>query len=162
MKRPPSPGLLAVMQRELRWLWRDRVAAFLIVGVPLIAFAILGWTFSSAVIRDLGVMVVDSDRSSLSLQFVQSVDASPGVRVTDQADDLTVATKAIRSGRTIAVARIPANFERDLLAGRRPQVEVFYNAQFMTPGNIAGKAVRDALEAAAAAVSPAPIGTNGN
>ena len=51
MRPPPQPGLALVAWRELRWLVRDRVALFLVVGVPLIAFAILAATFSSAVIR---------------------------------------------------------------------------------------------------------------
>ena len=38
MKRPPRPGVLHVAARELRWMRRDRVALFLTIGVPLIAF----------------------------------------------------------------------------------------------------------------------------
>lgn len=154
MKRPARPGLLLVVLRELRWLRRDRVAGFLLLGVPLIGFAVLAGTFGNAVIRDLGVLVVDADRSDLSLSLVQAIDASAGVRVTGRADDLAAATRAIRSGAAIAAARIPENFERDVIAGRRPRVEVFYNTQFMTPGNVAGKAVHDAIDAAAAALAP--------
>ena len=60
MIRPRArPGCRSRRPRELRWIRRDRVAAFLILGVPLIAFALLAWTFSSAVVRGLGVVVVD-------------------------------------------------------------------------------------------------------
>ena len=62
MKRLPSPGILLVATRELRWMRRDGVALFLVLGVPLIAFAILAYTFSDAVIRNLRVTVVDADR----------------------------------------------------------------------------------------------------
>lgn len=149
MRRSPPPGLALVAWRELRWLVRDRVALFLAVGVPLIAFAVLATTFSSAVVRGLGVVVVDADRSATSTMVVDSIAASPGVRITRRADDLSAATLAIRSGEALAAAYIPPEFERDLLAGRRPQVEVFYNTQFMTPGNLAGKGLREAISAAA-------------
>ena len=154
--RPPPAhrGIVLVAIRELRWHRRDRVALLLIIGVPLIAFALLATTFSSAVVRGLGVIVVNADRSAASLRFVEAAAAAPGVSVSRRGDDLNTATRAIRSGDAIAAAYIPANFERDLMAGRRPQVEVFYNTQFMTPGNIAGKALRDALGAAATAVAP--------
>ena len=46
-------GLIAVAWREVQWIWRDRVALFLVVGVPLLAFALLSLTFSNAVVRDL-------------------------------------------------------------------------------------------------------------
>ena len=154
MRPAPAPGLALVATREIRWIRRDGVAAFLIIGVPLIAFAILATTFSSAVVRGLGVVVVDADRSASSMVFVQAIAAAPGVRVTRRADDLSAATRAIRSGEAIAAAYIPAEFERDLVAGRRPQVEVFYNTQFMTPGNIAGKGLSEAISAAAASVAP--------
>jgi ABC-2 type transport system permease protein len=156
MKRlTAQPGIALVALRELRWLRRDRVALLLLVGVPLLAFALLAATFSSAVVRGLGVVVVDADRSAASARFIESVSAAPGVGLTHRADDLAAATQAIRSGTAIAAAYIPVNFERDLLAGRRPSVEVFYNTQFMTPGNIAGKALRDAVNAAANAMAPA-------
>ena len=42
MIAPPRPGFVLVATRELRWIFRDKVALFLMVGVPLIAFAVLG------------------------------------------------------------------------------------------------------------------------
>ena len=151
---PPYPGLLLVAIRELRWTFRDRVAAILLLGVPLIAFAVLSLTFSGAVVRVLGVIVVDADRSETARAFIETIDASPGARVTRRADDLGAATRAIRSGEALAALYIPANFERDLMAGRRPQVEVFYNTQFMTPGNLVGKSLREALTSAAGEAAP--------
>src|SRR6266702_8308551 len=98
------PGLVAVATRELRWFRRDRVARFLIAGVPLIAFAILALTFSSAVVRGLGVAVVDADRSPTSTIFVQAIDAAPGVSIALRGDDLAAATRAIRAGDALAAA----------------------------------------------------------
>src|SRR5215510_1388488 len=154
MRRPLTPGFLLVASREWRWIVRDRVALFLTLGVPLIAFAILSLTFNNAVIRGLNTIVVDADRSPTSLEFVQSMAAAPGVTLSDRADDLAAAMHAIRSGAAIAAAYIPENFERDLAAGRRPQISIFYNTQFMTPGNTASRALQDAVQGAIAAVAP--------
>ncbi|MDB5365585.1 MAG: type transporter [Rhodospirillales bacterium] len=154
MKRPPRSGFALVATRELRWILRDRVALFLMLGVPLIAFTVLALTFSSAVIRDLGVAVVDADRSPTSVAFAHVMDAAPGVAVKQRVDDLAAAMRAIRSGDAVAAAYIPENFERDLAAGRRPQIPLFYNTQFMTPGNAALKALNDATQFAIAAIAP--------
>ncbi len=43
---PPAQGYCWYATREIRWMWRDRVALFLILGVPLIAFSLLAYTFS--------------------------------------------------------------------------------------------------------------------
>ncbi|MBV8650989.1 MAG: ABC transporter permease, partial [Alphaproteobacteria bacterium] len=154
MRLLKHPGLVAVATRELRWFRRDIVARFLIIGVPLIAFTFLALTFSSAVVRGIGVVVIDADRSPTSTIFVQAIDAAPGVSVKLRGNDLSMATRAVRSGDALAAAYIPQNFERDLIAGRRPQVIVFYNQQYYTPGNIAARGLSSALSAAAAAIKP--------
>jgi ABC-2 type transport system permease protein len=153
MKPPPPPGFVLVATRELRWIVRDRIALFLILGVAVIAGAVLSLTFSNAVIRGLNTVVVDADRSPTSQQFVQAIAAAPGIGLSRRADDLAAAMHAIRSGTALAAAYIPENFARDLAAGRRPQISVFYNTQFMTPGNAASKALQDAIQGAIAAVA---------
>ena len=99
---PPRPGLLAVAAREVRWIFRDPVARFLLFGVPVIAFTVLGLTFSSAVVRGLNIVVVDRDNSTTSRLFVQTLAAAPGIAIADRANDLGAAASAIRSGRAIA------------------------------------------------------------
>src|SRR2546423_13969797 len=103
----------------------------LIFGVPLFAFVVLGLVFSQPVIRGLGVVVVDEDRSETSRAFVEQVAASPGLDIVARAGDLAAASRAIRSGDAIAAVYVPANFERDLKAERRPQVVAFSNQQVL-------------------------------
>ena len=76
MRPAPKPGFLLVARREWRWLLHDRVALILIFGVPLFAFAVLTAVFSQPVIRELGVVVVDADRSETSRALVEQVAAS--------------------------------------------------------------------------------------
>jgi ABC-2 type transport system permease protein len=156
MRPPPRPGILLVATRELRWMVRDRVALFLAIGMPLIAFALLALTFSHAVIRDLRVSVVDADRTPTSMIYVQAVSSTPAVIVAERPGDLTGAMHEIRSGDAIAAVYIPPHFESDLIARKRPQIVVFYNRQFFTPGNNAASAISSALTAATATL-PAPM-----
>jgi ABC-2 type transport system permease protein len=156
MPRERRFGILDVAVREVTWICRDRVALLLVVGIPLIAFAILSATFSNAVIRDLRVDVVDQDRSKTSETFVQAISSSPGVTVARRSSDLSGAMHAIRSGEAIATVYIPQNLERDIAGGRRPQVVIFSNKQFFTPGNVAASALQAALSAAVADLPAGP------
>jgi ABC-2 type transport system permease protein len=158
MRRPPKRGFLLVARRELRWLLHDRVALILIFGVPLFAFVVLSAVFSHPVIRGLGVVVVDADRSETTRAFVQQVAASPSLSIVERTGDLASAARAIRSGEAIAAVYLPANFERDLRADRRPQVVAFYNQQQLTAAGIAASGLSDSLSAAAssAAAKAAP------
>ena len=158
MKRAPRPGFFLVVRREWRWLLHDRVALILIFGVPLFAFVVLSAVFSQPVIRGLGVVIVDGDRSDTSRAFIEQVAASPNLGIVRNSTDLASASQAIRSGEAIAAIYIPANFERDLKAQRRPQIVAFYNQQFLTAAGVASQGMGDSLTAAAATVAPAALG----
>ena len=99
-------------------------------------------------IRGLGVVVVDGDRSEVSRAFVEQVAASPNLSIVERAGDSASAAQAIRAGDAIAAIYIPANFERDLKAERRPQVVAFYNQQFLTAAGVATTGLTDSLSAA--------------
>jgi ABC-2 type transport system permease protein len=148
MKVKAKPGFLLVARREWRWLLHDRAALILIFGVPLFAFIVLTAVFSHPVIRGLGVVVVDADRSDTSRAFVEDVAASPGVSIVQRTGDLATAARAIRSGDAIGAIYVPADFERDVKAERRPQVVAFYNQQFLTAAGIASSSLSDSLSAA--------------
>jgi ABC-2 type transport system permease protein len=155
MRLGSKPGFLQVARRDCQWLFRDRVALLLIFGVPLFAFVILTTVFSHPVIRGLGVTVVDEDRSDASRALVEYVAASPSLHIVDRDGTLSTAVRDIRSGNAISAVYIPADFERDLKADRRPQVVGFYNQQFLTAAGIASSGLGDALSAAAAVAAPA-------
>jgi ABC-2 type transport system permease protein len=158
MTAAPRPGFLLVAKREWQWLLHDRAAAILIFGVPLFAFVVLTAVFSHPVIRGMGVVVVDQDRSETSRAFVEQVAASPGLSIVERAGDLASAVRAIRSGEAIGAVYVPADFERDLKAERRPQVVAFYNQQYLTAAGVASSGLSESLAAAAkrAAVRAAP------
>ena len=69
-------GVLPVAWREVRWIFRDGPAFLLMLGVPIIAFILLAWTFSGAVVRDLRIAIVDDDHSEMSARIVEHVAGS--------------------------------------------------------------------------------------
>ena len=158
MRAAAKPGFWLVARREWQWLLHDPVALILIFAVPLFAFVVLSLAFSHPVIRGLGVVAVDEDRSELSRAFIEQVAASPNLAIVERSGDLATAARAIRTGNAIAAIYIPANFERDLKAERRPQVIAFYNQQFLTAAGVAASGLSDGLSAAtqSAAVLAAP------
>jgi ABC-2 type transport system permease protein len=165
MRRRPKPGFWLVARRETRWLLHDRAALILIFGVPLFAFVVLTAVFSNQVIRGLGTVVIDADRSDVSRALVEHVAAAPGLSIVERAGDLAAAARGMRSGKAIAAVYVPSNFERDLKAERRPRVVAFYNQQFLTASGIASSGLSESLSAAArravvrAAPKPSRIGS---
>ena len=89
------------------WIWRDKVALLLVVGIPLLAFALLaghlqqrrdprsqGRRGRPGPVRDLADLR-PGDQSA------------PGVSVAERSSDLNNAMHAVRSGKAIAAVYIP-------------------------------------------------------
>lgn len=147
------PGISLALVREVRWIFRRKMVVFMTVVFPLAIFYLLTGVFGAGLPIDLPVAVIDKDHSALSRHILRMVDATPEVRITDQVDDIANGRRLILEGKAYAVVLIPPNLERDVKAGRRPEVVFFYNNQFMTIGSIVSKAINDALAAAAAEIS---------
>jgi len=135
----------------------DRPALIVIFGLPFFAFFVLSATFSNPVLRGLGTVVVDEDRSELSRAFIEQVSASPFLKIVGNYGDLASAARAMRAGDAASVIYLPDNFERDLRAGRRPTVVGFYNQQYLTAAGVAAQALQDSLSSVLPPEAPAAV-----
>ncbi|HDZ73409.1 MAG TPA: ABC transporter permease [Aurantimonas coralicida] len=115
--------------KELNSLRRDPVLLFLI----FFTFTFAIYTVATGVqteLRNASIAVVDEDHSDLSRQiraaFLKPYFQSPATLAIDQIDP------AMDAGRYAFVVDIPINFQTDVLAGHRPQVQVNVDATAMT------------------------------
>lgn len=120
--------------------------------VPLILMGILTVTFSTGLVTHLPIAVLDLDGTELSRQVIRTVNATPDSAVSMRVADLAEGKRAILSGKVYGLLLLPNNLERDVFAGRRPEVVFFYNNQLMTPGSLASRGVNSAIPAVESAV----------
>jgi ABC-2 type transport system permease protein len=80
------------------------------------------------------------------------IDATPDAAVTVHAGELAEGRRMILSGQINGLLMLPRNLERDVLAGRRPEVVFFYNTQTMTAGNLVLRGVSAAVPTVAAGI----------
>lgn len=115
--------------KELRSLWADKVLLVLIV------FAFTLDIYSSAVgvsmeLNNAPVVLVDEDRSPLSERLVGTL--VPPYFKTPRHTDLKSMDRILDQGQASFAIVIPANFQRDLVAGRRPTIQINIDATIMT------------------------------
>lgn len=146
--RRARPGFLLVFRRELRWLRRRPVLLMLTTVFPLGLMALLTAIFSAGLPTQLPIGTLDLDGSDTSRGIIRMAAATPEVRIADQAADLGEGRRAILSGRISGLLMLPRNFERDVRAGRRPEVVFFYDNQHMTSGSILSRGVANAMAGA--------------
>ncbi len=144
------PGFCLVFRREWRWYLRRPILLALSTYIPLGMFAFLAMIFWNGVATSLPIAILDEDNTQLSRTMATQVDASPTVEVVAKVSSLYEGKKGIRGGQFYGMILIPEHFSRDVIMGRQPEINVFFNTQMMSAGNQVAKAVGEVLPALAA------------
>jgi ABC-2 type transport system permease protein len=145
-------GFWLVFWRELHWLRRRPFLLVLTTIGPLSLMGLLTAIFSAGLATRLPVGVLDLDGSDLSRTIVRMIDATPDAAVAVRVGELAEGRRMILSGRIQGLLMLPRDLERDVSAGRRPEVVFFYNTQMMTTGNLVLRGVNAAVPSAAAGI----------
>src|SRR5438270_1468217 len=151
-RRQLQPGFWLVFWREIDWLRRRPLLLAFITIVPMGLMALLTIIFSAGLATRLPIAVLDLDSSDLSRSIIRMVDATPDTAVAVRVGELAEGRGMILSGKVHGLLMLPRNLERDVFAGRRPEVVFFYNTQTMTPGNLVLRGVNAALPTAEAGI----------
>lgn len=142
----------SVLDREWRRFLATPRLWLLVVIVPVLLPALLVAVFVERTPSDLPVAVLDYDQSHLSRQISRTLDAAPGVRVVSYPADLKAAGGAVRRGEVFAVVALPPDLHRDVLRGEAPRIQLFYNRQMLTAGNVVMREVRTAIATVGAGI----------
>lgn len=146
------PGFLLVFGREVDRFRRRPFLIVLSVILPLLLMGLLAIVFSAGLATRLPIAVLDLDGTDLSRTIIRTVDATPDTAVAVNVSDLTEGRHLILSGKVHGLLMLPRNLERDVFAGRRPEVVFFYNTQTMTTGNLTLRGVSAAVPSVAAGI----------
>ncbi|MGV1793091.1 ABC transporter permease [Rhizobium lusitanum] len=146
------PGFVLVFRREFGLFYRRPFLFFLATGLPLLLMGLLAVVFSAGLATRLPIAVLDQDGSNLSRQIIRTVDATPDTAVAVRVADLTEGRALILAGKVHGLLFLPRNLERDVFAGRRPEVVFFYNTQTLTTGNLTLRGVSAAVPSVEAGI----------
>ena len=113
--------------------------------LPLAAFGIVLAIFSKGVPRDLPVAVYDGDHSALSRQLIRMIDSSSAIEVVRQVTDLEPGHRLIREGKVYALIVLQRDLQKDVLSSKAPSVINYYNNEFLLPGSLIARDVRNAV-----------------
>lgn len=115
--------ILAIIERDLRRLWRSPTLIVVSMLMPLVQLVVLGYAFGGKV-KNLQVGVVDQDHGLPALRLralAQAVTANARTFNTISYADEAAALRDLRNGKISALLNIPPQFSRKLLAGANPR-----------------------------------------
>ena len=130
--------------RTLKTIWHLTVKEWRsLFGDPMLVLMIV-FVFSATIysvakgvssdVKNATVAIIDADRSALSYQIRDAIQApffKPPLDIRREEVD-----KAMDAGDYIFVLDIPPNFQRDVLAGRSPDVQLLIDATTMTQAGV--------------------------
>lgn len=110
--------LLAVMQKEVRQLRRDRITFGMIVGIPVLQMLMFGYAINTDV-RNLASAVADQADTHLSRRFVADLGATQVLDLRYRAATAEELERLLRVGEISVGVYIPPDFDRRVAEGRR-------------------------------------------
>jgi ABC-2 type transport system permease protein len=126
--------------KELRSLWADKLLLiFLLVAFTLLVYS--GAKGTSRELHNAPIAVVDQDRSPLSGRIVGAF-YGPYFKVPEIIAP-GLADPGLDEGRYTFVLDVPPNFQRDVLAGHRPALQVNIDATRMTQAFIGASYIQN-------------------
>lgn len=133
MPSPPLRNVLELMRREFYALGRDRV----MLGLIVYAFSVLIYVNATATgieLRNAAIAFVDEDASTLSARLFDA--PQPPYFQKPQRIGLDAVDRALDAGRYTFVIDVPPGFQSDVLAGRRPALQINVDATAMSQAGI--------------------------
>lgn len=136
IRRMAESSLSGVIIRELRRISSSRVLLFTTIVGPVVSFILVSWMFSSAVVRDLPVTVVDMDQTQLSRKIARLVDAIPATDIIYKSISLGEAKEKMLSGEVDAVIYLPEGLEKSVQKGAQSELALYLNNTNVVKGGM--------------------------
>ena len=128
--------IAAIAKKEFIHIKRDRRSLILSFVIPIVLLVLFGYALSLDV-RDIPTTVLDHDRSAYSRQFIDSFSQSGYFSINEYAGSYSDIENNILSLKSQVALVIPENFEKDLLAGKKVQVQTIIDGSGSNKASIA-------------------------
>lgn len=125
----------------MKYFWQilkeEYIAIFSDPGILLIVIAGLAvytmvypLPYSREVLKEVNVVAVDKDNTSLSRKLLRWIDATEEVNLIYRVSDFEEAKNIVISGKANAIVVIPDDFERKILTRQQSVVQLFADASY--------------------------------
>ena len=122
---------LKIMKLEFLHFLREP-GAILIMVVGVIGYSLFySMPYSSEVVKNVPIGVVDFDRTNLSRTFTKNLNTSDTVNIVSTPLSLEEAKKDFYSTKTRGFVIIPKDFEKDILRGTKSTISLFADTSYL-------------------------------
>jgi ABC-2 type transport system permease protein len=113
--------LLAIANKELIQMRRDRMTFAMMLGVPMMQLMLFGYAINTDP-KHLPTAVVAEEQTPIVRTILQGLQNSAYYKLSYQVADYAQADKLLANGDVSFIITIPSGFTRKLIKGERPQL----------------------------------------
>jgi ABC-2 type transport system permease protein len=117
-----------LVRKEFLQIFRDRTTVFQIFMIPVVQLLVLA-NAATFDVKQVAMMVVDEDRTTVSSGLVQRLEAGRQFRVVRYTSTDAGVDQALLDREVTAVLHVPRRFEEDLVRRGRASVQLVLNAE---------------------------------
>src|SRR5574344_1716595 len=120
-----------IFKDELKTFSHDN-GALLIMVLGVIAYAIFySIPYSSEVIKNIPIAVMDLDNSAYSRDFIQNLDATDAIEIAFKSEDLSLIQKEFFKEKIKAYLIVPQDFSKNLLRGKSSHISLYADSSYL-------------------------------
>jgi ABC-2 type transport system permease protein len=119
--------ILYIVQKEFTQIARDKFMRMAIIMIPVVQMVILVYA-ATFEMKNIKIHFVDHDKSTVSAELMQKFSASPFFIPVALTDDVESGRKNLARDKAGIVCIIPQNFEKDMLTGKTPSIQLLVNS----------------------------------
>lgn len=117
--------------REFKMVLHDQGIMIFLVVLPLMYPVLYALIYNEEIARNISTVVVDSDRSELSREYVRNLNATQAIWVKGYAADMAEAKRAMFNHDCYAIVEIPEGFGRKIGQGEQAPAAIYVESSLM-------------------------------
>jgi len=129
--------LMRSFKEEWHNLFENKMNLVLLFIMPIVIVILISLEFSSGVISNIPMAVIDYDNSNFSRQLIDSFDQNNTFDVISYAEDESDMEYLIKNSKVRVGMIIPEGFYNDVTLLNSPTVEMFYDGSHMSITSVA-------------------------
>jgi len=150
-------GFIDSMKRGVLTLGSRKMYLFGMVVVPMMVCALFAGMLEPGLPLKVPTAVVDLDHSPMSREMIRNLNSTELIDISRHLESYDAAMAAVREGKVYGFFVIPYDFEKDVLAGRKPTLDFYDNLTYFIPGTLAFKGFKTVAVTTAAGVAHAKL-----
>ena len=131
-----------LLKREFKLFWDNKVLRLLFFGAPLLYGILIGYVYSKGKVTDLPIIVVDEDRSAMSVKVIDMMQDNEVLSIASLQFNTANLDRLMVEKSAACVVMIPKGFEKDILTKQYPEITTIVNTSNVLTANYASGALQ--------------------